>query len=543
MIINRFKICFVGVLIGALLGGCTLHESAKVSAVVDQDFVNAHDAFELSKAPRGKVTNGDTVSISEGVWLGNKSTILDHKNNLPAKFETDSGITVLLNNPVTLQFLANDINSLTGIPVKIDSQIDQEKLKRTIDVAYTGKLSGLLSQIATDLDLLWYYDKGSIVFYETETRTFTLFALGTDISYQSSVGSDSGSQVSLESTLKEWDEVEATIESIINGSSNAQFTVSRSLGTITVTATPSVLNRVADYIARQNKRLSQLVTIDVKVLQVSLSNESAFGLNLAAAVNSASGLNIVATPKDNLGVAEASKMNIAVLSNTTAAVTGMQHLENGTWTDGAYGPDQIANGSMARLAGSDALIQALAKQGKVSLVTNVGVTTRSNRVAPVTNTKTTGYIKRFESRSFTTVESSTVDQDELETGFSMQLLPNVLENGKILMMFKMNVRELIRMNTQEVGVVKLQLPEVEERSFMQEVIMESGQMLVVSGFEKQSNDDTRYGLGDADFMALSGSRDAKATREVLVVILTPQVLASPMDAERNIQQRWGAPLD
>jgi len=546
MIINRLKICFVGVLVGALLGGCTFHESAKVSAVVDQDFVNAHEAFEMSKGPQGKVTNGDTVSVSEGVWLGNKSTMLEHRNNLPARFETDSGITMLLNNPVTLQFLANDINSITGIPVKIDSQIDQEKLRKTVDVAYTGKLSGLLSQIATDLDLLWYYDKSSIVFYETETRTFTLYALGTDISYQSSVSSDGGSQVSLESTLKEWDEVESTIESIINGSNNAQFTVSRSLGTITVTATPSVLNRVGDYIARQNKRLSQLVTIDVKVLQVSLSNESAFGLNLAAAINSASGLNIVASPENNFGpAAEASKMNIAVLSNDVAAITGMSHLEDGSYVEGAYGPEQISNGSMARLAGSDALIQALAKQGKVSLVTNVGVTTRNNRVAPVANTKSTGYIKRFESRSFTTVESSTVDQDELETGFSMQLLPNVLENGKILLLFKMNIRELIKMNTQSIGggTITLQLPEVEERSFMQEVIMESGQMLVVSGFEKQKNDDTRYGLGDADFMALSGSRDTSATREVLVVILTPQVLASPMDAEHNIQQRWGAPLD
>jgi type II secretory pathway component GspD/PulD (secretin) len=73
--------------------------------------------------------------------------------------------------------------------------------------------------------------------------------------------------------------------------------------------------------------------------------------------------------------------------------------------------------------------------------------------------------------------------------------------------------------------------------------MESGQMLVVSGFEKQKNNDTRYGLGDADFMALSGSRDTSATREVLVVILTPQVLVSPMDAERSIQQHWGTPLN
>ena len=541
----RFNICLIGLLASITLAGCTLRESAKVSAEVDQNFVNAYEAFELSKNPRAKVASGDTVSMSEGVWLGNKSTLLEHKNNLPSKYETDTGITILLNEPVTLQVLANDINSITGIPVKIDSQVDSEKLKKTVDVAYTGKLSGLLSQIATDLDLLWYYDKDSIVFYETETRTYTLYALGTDVSYQSSVQTDSGNQVSLESTLKEWDEVEATINSIINNSKNAQFTVSRSLGTITVTAAPSILNRVSEYITKQNKRLSQLVTIDVKVLQVSLSNESAFGLNLAAAINSASGLNIVANPQNNLATTEASSMNVAVLSNAlSSTATGMTHLDAaGNTVAGAYTDSQINNGSMSRLAGTNALIEALAKQGKVSLVTNVGVTTRNNRVAPVTNTKTTGYIKRFESRNFTTVESSTVDQDDLETGFSMQLLPNVLENGKILLLFKMSVRELLKMNSTKVGEVVLQLPEVEERSFMQEVIMESGQMLVVSGFEKQKNNDTRYGLGDADFMALSGSRETAASREVLVVILTPQVLISPMDAERSIQQHWGAPLN
>jgi len=537
---KRFYICFI---VGAVLAGCTMRESAKVSATVDRDFLNAHEAFEMSKRPNSNVAKNDTVTVSDGVWLGNKSTIMEHRNNLPAKFETDTGVTILLNSPVTLQALANDINSITKIPVKIDSQVDPEKLKRTIDIAYTGRLSGLLSQIATDLDLLWYYDRGAIVFYETETRTYTLYALGTDVEYSSSLSTDDGSQVMLQSALKEWEEVELAINSIISNASNAQFTVSRSLGTITVTASPSVLDRIGDYIARQNKRLSQLVTIDVKVLQVSLSNNSAFGLNLAAAVNSVSGLNLIASPSIP-DVAGASTMNVAVLSNEAAQVTGIG--AEGGISGTYYSEDQIRNGSMARLAGSKALIEALAKQGKVSLVTNVGVTTRNNRVAPVSNTKTQGYIKRLESRTFTTVESSTVDQDELETGFSMQLLPNVLENGKILLLFKMSVRELLKMDVQQVGGkdgMTLQLPEVEERSFMQEVIMESGQMLVVSGFEKQSNDDTRYGLGDADFMALSGLRDTKATREVLVVILTPQVLASPMDAERNIQQHWGAPLE
>lgn len=525
------------------LNGCAKRESAKIAASVDQDFINAYDAFEMAKNPRAKVASGDTVSMSEGVWLGNKSMVLEHRNNLPSRFETDTGVTILLNEPVSLQVLANDIYSITGIPVKIDGQVSSDKLKKLVNVAYTGKLSGLLSQVATDLDLLWYYDKSSIVFYETETKTFTLYALGTEVAYQTSVSTDNSNEVSLESTLKEWDEVESAIESIIGKADNADFTVSRSLGTITVTASPSILARVGEYIERQNKRLSQLITIDVKVLQVTISNDSAFGLNLAAAINSTSGLNIVANPKNNLASTEASSMNIAVLSNTVSALTGATHMEGNSVVEGAYTNDQIMNGSLSGAAGSNALIEALAKQGKVSLVTNVGVTTRSNRVAPVSNTRTTGYIKRFESRNFTTVESSTVDQDDLETGFTMQLLPNVLENGKILLLFRMSVRELLRMSSQTIGEVTLQLPEVEERSFMQEVIMESGQMLVVSGFEKQTNEDTRYGLGDPDFMALSGSRETSATREVLVVILTPQVLVSPMDVERSIQQHWGAPLN
>ena len=541
--IKPMKFLVLSAVVMAICAGCAKRESAKVAASVDQDFINAYDAFEMAKNPRAKVASGDTVSMSEGIWLGNKSVALEHRNKLPSKFETDMGVTILLDEPVALQVLANDVYSVTGIPVKIDGQVSADKLRKTVNVAYTGRLSGLLNQVATDLDLLWYYDNNSIVFYETETKTFTLYALGTEVAYQTSVSTDDSNEVSLESTLKEWDEVEKAISSIIGKASNADFTVSRSLGTITVTASPSVLARVSEYIERQNKRLSQLVTIDVKVLQVTISNNSAFGLNLAAAINSTSGLNIVANPKNNLASTEASSMNIAVLSNTVSALTGATHMENGSVVEGAYTNDQIMNGSLSGAAGSNALIEALAKQGKVSLVTNVGVTTRSNRVAPVSNTRTTGYIKRFESRNFTTVESSTVDQDDLETGFTMQLLPNVLENGKILLLFRMSVRELLRMSTQTIGEVTLQLPEVEERSFMQEVIMESGQMLVVSGFEKQTSQDTRYGLGDPDFMALSGSRETQATREVLVVILTPQVLISPMDMERSIQQHWGAPLN
>ena len=127
---KRLKIFAVCVLGALVVAGCAKRESAKVAATVDQDFVNAYDAFEMAKNPRAKVASGDTVSVSEGVWLGNKSVVLEHRNNLPVKFETDTGITILLNEPVSLQVLANDIYSITGIPVKIDGQVSEDKLRK-----------------------------------------------------------------------------------------------------------------------------------------------------------------------------------------------------------------------------------------------------------------------------------------------------------------------------------------------------------------------------------------------------------------------------
>ena len=58
----RFNICLIGLML--VLTGCTLKESAKVSATVDQNFVNAYEAFEMAKNPRAKVTSSDTVSMS-----------------------------------------------------------------------------------------------------------------------------------------------------------------------------------------------------------------------------------------------------------------------------------------------------------------------------------------------------------------------------------------------------------------------------------------------------------------------------------------------
>ncbi len=535
-----FGVCFIA--------GCGVSDSAKVGSAVDQDFLNASDALEKAKNPTAEVSN-DTVSTSEGVWLGDTSVVLPYKNVLPAIFESENGITLFLEEPANLSSLSNTINQITGIPVKIDKQVDSAKLQKSSNISYSGSLSGFLNQITKDLDILWYYDKYNIVFYETETKTFSLYALGTEVQYDAGVtGEDDSNFVKLSSVLKEWDEIDKTLSKMTDGL-NANYEISSSTGTITVTASPDVLARVERYINQQNKRLSQQIAINVRVLQVTIENSNAFGLNLSAALESVSGLQLVSNPVNNMNTV-GNSLNLAVLNNTVKAGAGLIPTSDGVPVieagNGSFTPDVIAASSLEPLAGTDALIQALAKQGKISLLTSATVTTRNNRVAPIKNMTSTAYIKSIGSVLGTLGGSeSNIIPDTVDTGFSMQLLPNIVENNKIMLLFKMSIKDLIKITTFSSGSssATVQLPEIDERAFMQEVVMESGQTLVLTGFEQMKNNDTRYGIGDADFMALGGSRETEATRDVLVVIITPQVLVSPMDPEKSISDHWGAPLN
>ena len=76
---------------------------------------------------------------------------------------------------------------------------------------------------------------------------------------------------------------------------------------------------------------------------------------------------------------------------------------------------------------------------------------------------------------------------------------------------------------------------------MQEIVMESGQTAVLTGFEKISNTNSSNGLGANTFTYVGGSQKTETQREVLVVMLTPQVITSPLDTEDNSNNEWGMP--
>ena len=63
----------------------------------------------------------------------------------------------------------------------------------------------------------------------------------------------------------------------------SQLTMDPANGTISITATPNDIAKVAKFINEQNARLSRQVAISVKVLQVNIDDSDQYGLNLTAA--------------------------------------------------------------------------------------------------------------------------------------------------------------------------------------------------------------------------------------------------------------------
>ena len=107
------------------------------------------------------------------------------------------------------------------------------------------------------------------------------------------------------------------------------------------------------------------------------------------------------------------------------------------------------------------------------------------------------------------------------------------------MMFNLTLSDLIELEKVEFGSEDsgqyIQNPKIESRGFTQEVALKSGESLVLTGYERVENDTDKTGVGSAENSLLGGSATASKSRSVLVIILTPVVLESPLTPESRMR--------
>ena len=529
-ITNWRKVGF-GICMAAFVASCSI--STTMDASIDKDVDAATKLREDAKLP-AKVANQDLVRVNDDIWLGNTSLIEYEGEPLPSYLESKDGITLVSSRPITLYEIGDMINRTTSLGIRYASDLEDDVRAKgennrpgsedalvtadwaspdTMMVSYQGPLSGFLDEVSSRFGVWWKYENKDIYFYKFITKTFVIYSLPSKPSMNVNIGgSASGgggsSSISLTSSIEVemWAHFEKTITSML--SDGAKLTVSPSDGTITLTATPNEIKLVAKYINEQNARLARQVAISVKIMQVTLNDTDKYGLDLKAAFGD--------------GV-------------TSLGITGTQGL----------GAEDLAGslswGVINKNWTAEAIMQALSQKNRTTLVTSGTVTTLNNKPAPIQVTQKQNYISEMTKTNNGTDGSNydiSVTTEEIETGFTLDVLPRILEHGRMLVMFNMTLSDLLTLEKVSFGNADenqyIQNPKVESRAFTQEVALTSGESLILTGYEKTGSETSKSGTGSAENSLLGGQASAEKERNILVIILTPVVLESPLLPETRM---------
>ncbi len=407
-----------------------------------------------------------------------------------------------------------------GIPsaggMNQQSMLALNAMNSSLLIVYNGQLSGLYDLVAARYNVSWEWDADGVRFYKVKSKTFRVAALPGNTSLKSTIGTQtsgnsssgasgtSGSSVNGTSTLEAgteftgmsvWTGIEEGIKTML--SADGKLIATPATGTITVTDTPHILERVSKYIDDQNASLSRQVVINVKVLSVDLSDSDEYGINWNAVYNN---LN------RSLGF---------TLSNAIAPSAGATNMTM-----------KVLSGSM--WDGTTAMIDALSRQGKVSQLTSASMVTLNNQPAPMQVGRQTSYLASSQTTIGTagSGNTTTLQPGVIVTGFSMNMIPHILDNSKLMLQYSGDISSLIKIDTATSGNSSIQTPEVDTRNFLQRVIMNGGETLVVTGFEQFNLNGTTQGVGDAENIAVGGGVKTRKGKSVIVVLIQPVLSGS-----------------
>ena len=537
MLMNNYLKTALGISLTAVIAACSM--STQLDAEIEREVKTATELKEQSKVPT-KVAPEDVVRVKNDIWLGDKSEVEYNGEPLPSYLEAKDGITLISNRPITLFEVGDMINKLTSIQVRFANHLEKDVLTvakgnkpdpSTINadwtepdkmlLSYKGPLSGLLNEVASRFGIWWKYEKNQIFFYKFETRTFTVYSLPTKPSLQVNMGGESSGESGNASAtltsgaeLELWSNIGKAIESMIG--QDSKLSVDSVNGTVTLTGTPIEIKKVAKYINEQNNRLSRQVAISVKVLQVTLSDSDQYGLDLSGGFDDG---------KTKLSLASPSGLSDEIEKNINMTIAP------GNWNVTTF-------------------IQALSEKNNTTLVTSGTVTTLNNKPAPIQVTRKENYISEITKTNSGSSDTGTdydisTETEEIETGFTLNVLPRIMEHGRLLMMFNLTLSDLISLekvylqtseNPGEAASGEyIQNPIVETRGFTQEVALKSGESLILSGYERVESEAKKSGVGSADNSLLGGTAVATKDRSLLVIILTPVVLESPLNPESRMK--------
>ncbi|WP_367672607.1 PilN family type IVB pilus formation outer membrane protein [Serratia symbiotica] len=385
---------------------------------------------------------------------------------------------------------------------------------------YQGDIRGLLDMAASGLGLSWRSDSNGIYFYQLDTRTFQLVILNTKINSSASITSGSGNQLGsgggstggttgdVSSNQKTdygmnsdlYADIRKTIEQMVTPKTG-RFWLSDATGTLSVTDTPDVLERIGRYIEYQNKVLSRQVQLNIQIVSVSQTHNEQLGLDWG----------LVYKSLHNFGAILTGSM---VNTSSSAASAGISILDTAT-------------GSAAKFSGSSLLIKALSEQGNVSMALNQTDPTANLTPVAYQLSSQRGILSSSSSTATANVGvTSSMTTTTLTTGLFMTMLPFIQESGDVQLQFAFSYTSPPKIESfiSQDGNTRNDLPTTSTEGLARKVNLRSGQTLVLTGSEQQNVSSDKRGTFTPGNFILGGGQNGSRGRTTLVIMITPVLL-------------------
>lgn len=297
------------------------------------------------------------------------------------------------------------------------------------------------------------------------------------------------------------DTAETTVSATRRRSGNQNsFLIDKNIGMVTATAPRPLLNRLQSYFDTLKKEIYKQITIEAKIIEVQLNQESNIGINWTE-----------------------------VLKNFP--VTGTVQFGAG----GQVYPDVARFVSRVTInpVSFTAFINALKEQGDAKILSNPKISVMNGQPALITVGRNITYIDSIESEVDTDNDTTnyTVNTERILSGIGMALTATILNGNEIIMNLVPVTSELVEpIEYRDVGSdgATVGLPIVNVREMSTTVKVLDGEMLVIGGLISNISDNESAfapGLGNIPVLKYLFGHESKITQKrELIILLRPQII-------------------
>lgn len=508
-----------GVLTSLLLGVIFLTACSSGKETAEQADKTAKRAEKIYQ--ENQVNKPDTlVTRSKKVFLAKSPFEIIKQEQLPSVF--GKHVLYTASATETVSTTVNQLARLTSVPMIFQSDTLEQLTSTSNEVSgivtYQGNLSHVLDEVADRYGLYWKYEHGKVVVFGLETKVYPLDApTGTfnvnDTVTSSNVSSgDSGSSggsatisgtssMNLTYSLEAASPWAAAVKTMTNMlSSKGKLTDNPGDGYVTVTDNPNTQKQIADYVKHINDRTNKKIAVKVDVFDVETSATSDFGMDMNAFVG--------------------------VLSDQATIVTSStQTLSDEALSTITFQADSDSTHNL--------VLKALNTVGKATEVTGATVYTVSGQPAPIQSVTQETYLASMSTTTTTDAgTTSSMEPGTVVTGYSMMVTPKIQSNNQIMINLNLQLSTLLSLTNittpstdgTTTSTSMIQAPKIHSKSFLENMILHSGQSLLIAGFQDETANADTSAPGSTDYWIAGGAKSTSKLKSTTVIVITPYVI-------------------